>query len=56
MSGLLHRSLTGAVLILLVLALRSLCSERLPKRTFRALWSIALLHLLLPKLPHSPML
>lgn len=55
MSGLLHRSLTGAVLILLVLALRSLCSERLPKRTFRALWSIALLHLLLPKLPHSPL-
>ncbi len=55
MSALVERTLTGAVLIAVVLILRSLLCDRLPKWTFRALWSIALLHLLLPILPHSPL-
>jgi len=55
MSGLIARALTGAVLIFVILALRGLLHAKLPKRTFRALWIIALLHLLLPRLPYSPL-
>ena len=46
--SLLQRSFSGAVLILAVLLLRALFLHRLPKRTFSALWEIAMLRLLLP--------
>jgi len=55
MSGLIARALTGTVLIAAILVLRGLLHTKLPKRTFRALWIIALLHLLLPRLPYSPL-
>lgn len=46
--SLLERSLTGALLILVIAALRALAQGRLPKRTFVALWWVAVLRLLLP--------
>ncbi len=55
MSALFVRSLTGGILIAVILLLRVLLHERLPKETFRILWMIALCHLLLPKLPSSPL-
>ena len=55
MSALFQRSLTGGLLIAVILLLRKLLQDRLPKGTFRALWIIALFHLLLPKLPTSPL-
>lgn len=45
---LLEMSLTGSVFIAVVLLLRALLLNRLPKRTFPALWSVAILRLLLP--------
>ncbi|MCM1334847.1 MAG: hypothetical protein NC237_07315 [Eubacterium sp.] len=45
---LLEMSFTGAVLIAAVLILRALLLNRLPKRTFAALWGVAILRLLLP--------
>ena len=55
MSALFQRSLTGGLLIAVILLLRKLLQDRLPKGTFRVLWIIALFHLLLPKLPTSPL-
>ena len=55
MSALLARSLTGGVLIAVLLLLRLALQDRLPKGTFRALWIVTLLHLLLPRLPYSPL-
>ena len=55
MSALLLRSLTGGVLIAVILLLRVLLRRYLPQNTFRALWIIALFHLLLPRLPQSPL-
>lgn len=46
--NLLEMSFTGAVLIAAVLILRALLLNRLPKRTFPALWGVAILRLLLP--------
>lgn len=46
--SLLERSLAGALLILVTAALRGLTRDRLPKRTFVALWWVAVLRLLAP--------
>lgn len=46
--SLLQRSLTGAVMIAVILLLRALTVHRMPKRTFPVLWGAALLRLLLP--------
>lgn len=46
--SLLERSLAGALLILVTAALRGLAKDRLPKRTFVALWWVAVLRLLAP--------
>lgn len=43
-----ERSLAGALLILVTAALRGLARSRLPKRTFVALWWVAVLRLLAP--------
>ncbi|MDO5423360.1 MAG: M56 family metallopeptidase [Eubacteriales bacterium] len=51
---LLQRSFTSAVLILAIIGLRALALYKLPKKTFTALWGIALLHLLLPVSLPSP--
>lgn len=48
MSALAHMSLRGGVVILAVVLLRALLLDRLPKRTFLALWAVAWLTLLLP--------
>ena len=45
---LLERSFSGAVLILVIILFRALFLERLPKRTFLALWTVAVMRLLLP--------
>ena len=45
---LLKTSLSGGILILLVIILRFLLNEKLPKRTFSLLWDIVLLRLLIP--------
>ena len=45
---LLERSFSGAVLILVIILFRALFLERLPKRTFLVLWTVAVLRLLLP--------
>lgn len=47
-SSLWERSVSGAVLILVVIAVRSVTINRLPKRTFLALWGIVLFRLLVP--------
>lgn len=46
--SLLERSLTGALLILVIAALRAVARDRLPKRTFVALWWVAAVRLLAP--------
>lgn len=46
--SLLERSLTGTLLILVTAVLRALTRDRLPKRTFVALWWVAALRLLAP--------
>ncbi|MBQ9534542.1 MAG: M56 family metallopeptidase [Clostridia bacterium] len=48
MRELLHMSLRGGVMIAAVILLRALLLDRLPKRTFMALWLVAALTLLLP--------
>ncbi len=47
-AGVVQRSLYGGVLILVIIAVRILWLDRLPKRTFPVLWSLALARLLLP--------
>ena len=44
----LQMSISGSVLILLTLAIRALAINRLPKKTFLALWGIALCRLMMP--------
>lgn len=51
MSRLLARSLTGALLIGVIVLVRALLSRKLPRRAFVCLWGVAALHLLLPRLP-----
>lgn len=52
--GLMAMSISGTVLILVILAVRAGLKGRLPKRTFAALWTVALLRLLLPFSVPSP--
>lgn len=52
---LMQMSLSGAVLILAVIVLRSLALHRLPKGTFPALWALAAARLLLPFSLPSPL-
>ena len=46
--SLMSMSISGAVLILVILAVRAALKDRLPKRTFAVLWTAALLRLLIP--------
>ncbi|WP_310604147.1 M56 family metallopeptidase [Anaerosporobacter sp.] len=46
--SLLKMSFTGAVMILVIVVIRALTINKLPKKTFLALWGIVLLRLLLP--------
>lgn len=46
--SLLQMSFSGAVMTLVILAIRALAINRLPKKTFSALWGIVLIRLLLP--------
>ena len=46
--SLLELTLSGAVLILVIAALRGLFGKRLPRRMFCVLWAVALARLLLP--------
>lgn len=46
--NLIQMSLTGSLLILLIVVLRAAASRRLPKMTFLLLWEIVVLRLLLP--------
>lgn len=46
--SLMAMSISGAVLILVILAVRAALKDRLPKRTFAVLWTAALLRLLIP--------
>ncbi|MCH5194486.1 MAG: M56 family metallopeptidase, partial [Oscillospiraceae bacterium] len=52
--GLLQMSFSGAVLILAIVIIRAIAIDRLPKKTFLALWIIALVRLLLPFSVPSP--
>ena len=45
---LMHMSISGGILIILILALRMLAVKRLPKKVFVLLWEIAALRLLIP--------
>ena len=44
----LHMSIAGGIMILAITLIRALTINRLPKKTFLALWSAALLRLLIP--------
>ena len=55
LSTLLEMSLAGACLIMVVIVLRALLLHRLPKELFFWLWMLALLRLLLPVFPASPL-
>ena len=46
--SLLHMSFAGAVMILAIIVIRALAINLLPKKTFLALWGIAVMRLLLP--------
>ena len=46
--SLLQMSVTGGVMILAITVLRALAMNRVPKKTFLALWGTALLRLTLP--------
>ena len=52
--GLLQVSFSGAVLILAIVVIRAVAINRLPKKTFLALWIIAIARLLLPFSVPSP--
>lgn len=53
--NLLEMSVSGGALILAIAAVRALTLNRLPKRTFLALWAVALARLLLPFSLPSPL-
>ena len=55
MSTFLAMSLSGGALILVIAVLRALFAQRLPRRLLCALWAVALLRLLLPVFPPSPL-
>lgn len=46
--SLIEMSVSGTVLILVILAVRAALKDRLPKRTFAVLWMVALFRLLVP--------
>ena len=46
--SLLQMSIAGAVMILAIVVIRALAINRLPKKTFLALWGVALLRLFIP--------
>ena len=46
--SLLQMSFSGAILILVIVVIRALAINKLPKKTFLALWGIALFRLLIP--------
>lgn len=46
--SLLQMSIAGAVMILAIVVIRALAIKRLPKKTFLALWGVALLRLFVP--------
>lgn len=46
--NLLQMSVSGAVMIAVIILFRTLCINRLPKKTFLILWGVVLLRLLLP--------
>ncbi|MCM1266612.1 MAG: M56 family metallopeptidase [Bacteroidales bacterium] len=46
--NLLQMSVSGAVMIFVILVIRALAINRLPKRTFSALWGVTLVRLLVP--------
>ena len=48
-------SVSGGVLIGVIAGIRALFINRLPKKTFLALWAVALLRLLLPFSISSPL-
>ena len=50
---LLQMSLAGGVMILVITVIRALAIERLPKKTFLALWAAALARLLAPVSPYN---
>lgn len=50
-----QRSAAGAAMILVIVLIRALTLQRLPKRTFVALWGITLARLLLPWTLPSPL-
>lgn len=52
--SLLQMSISGAVMIVVVIVVRALAINRLPKKTFLALWGIVLLRLLVPFYFPSP--
>ena len=51
----LEMSLAGGCLVLVIIVLRALLLHRLPKELFFWLWMLALLRLLLPVFPTSPL-
>lgn len=55
MSTFLAMSVSGGALILVIAVLRALFAQRLPRRLLCALWAVALLRLLLPVFPPSPL-
>ena len=55
LSTLLEMSLAGGCIILVIIVLRALFLHRLPKTLFFWLWMVALLRLLLPVFPASPL-
>ena len=55
MSTFLAMSVSGGALILIIAVLRALFAQRLPRRLLCALWAVALLRLLLPVFPPSPL-
>lgn len=46
--SLLQMSFSGAILVLMIVIVRALLIDKLPKRTFLALWMVALVRLLVP--------
>ena len=55
LAALLEMSLAGGCLVLVIIVLRALLLHRLPKELFFWLWMLALLRLLLPVFPTSPL-
>ena len=46
--NLLQMSLSGAVMILVIVVIRALAINKLPKKTFLVLWGVAVVRLLIP--------